>query len=195
MTHERIASGAGLVCLVACLGLGACSTLLPESKREVVSDWKSYDNAASSLSTLQPFKATRADVHQEGLDPRLNPAITVLHFGDVLQRFAAAALIKPDDVDRGIRDCLHAGKQCTGYAVAVRKLDRQRVGNFWLDSFSFKRETLTTGWSVEALLVFVDDRLVYQLVGGQPTIREYEVQRNPLGPLQGFGDQVVPALR
>lgn len=177
-----------------CMTLGACSTLLPESRREIVSDWNSYDHAAAALATLQPFTATRADVHRLGLDPRSNPAITVLHFGDVLQRFAAAALIKPDDVDRGIRDCLHVGKQCTGYAIAVKKLERQRVGNFWLDSFSFKRETVSSGWSVDALLVFVDDGLVYQLVGGQPTIREYEVQRNPLGPLQGFGDRVAPAL-
>jgi len=191
----RILSRAGSALVAVCVLLAGCSTLLPQSKKEVVSDWNSYDDASSSLATLRPFKATRSDVHREGLDPHHNPAIIVLHFGDVLQRFAAAALIKPDDVDRGIRDCLHAGKQCNGYAVAVKKLDRQRVGNFWLDSFSFRRETITTGWSVEALLVFVDDLLVYQLVGGQPTIREYELQRNPLGPLQGFGDQVVPALR
>jgi hypothetical protein len=104
----------------------------------------------------------------------------------VLQRFAAAALIKPADVDRGITDCLHAGKQCSGYAIVVKKLDRKRVGNFWLDTLNFKRETSTKGWSVEALLVFVDDRLVYELIGGQPTVDEYEVRRNPLGPLQGW---------
>ena len=95
-----------------------------------------------------------------------NPAIIVLHFGDVLQRFSAAALIKPDDVDRGIRDCLHVGKQCNAYAISVKKVSRNRVGNFWVDSLNFRRETVTTGWNVDALLVFVDDLLVYQLVGG-----------------------------
>jgi hypothetical protein len=173
--------------------LGGCSTLLPASKQEVVSTWSSYDNAVDSLAAIEPYTATRADVHRQGLDPRSNPAVTLMHFGDVLQRFAAAALIKPEDVDRGIRDCLQAGKQCTGYAIAVRKTDRQRVGNFWLDSFNFKRETVTTGWSVDALLVFVNDRLVYELVGGQPTINHYEVVRNPHGPLQAWGDLVVSA--
>jgi len=41
------------------------------------------------------------------------------------------------------------------------------------------------------LLVFVDDLLVCELIGGQPTIREVEVQRRPLGPLRGFGDPLV----
>jgi len=194
MKTHRIPASLWLVALTIGLAMSGCSTLLPTSKKEVVSDWNSYENAVKSLSFIEPYKATRVDVHKEGLDPRLNPAITVMHFGDVLQRFAAAALIKPEDVDRGIRDCLHAGKQCSGYAIKVKKVDRSRVGNFWLDSFNFKRETVTSGWGVDALLVFVDDLLVYQLVGGQPTINEYEAQRNPLGPLQGWGDLLPQTL-
>ena len=182
-----------LICLVAAL-LSGCATLLPTSKNEIISNWQNYDEAVHSLSTIAPYTATRSDVHNVGLDPKTNSAVTVLHFADVLQRFSAAALIKPEDVDRGIRDCLHAGMQCTGYAIAVRKLKRERVGNFWLDSLSFKRETVTEGWSVDALLVFVGDSLVYELVGGQPTIHEFEDRRNPLGPLQGWGDQVMSIL-
>lgn len=195
MKIDRIPFGPWLAAVIVGMASSGCSTLLPESKKEVVSAWNSYDDAVKSLSAIQPFKATRADVHADGLDPRLNPAITVLHFGDVLQRFSAAALIKPEDVDRGIRDCLHAGKQCSGYAISVKKIDRNRVGSFWLDSFNFKRQTVTTGWSVDALLVFVDDQLVYQLIGGQPTINEFEEVRNPLGPLQGWGDQILQTVR
>ena len=80
----------------------------------------------------------------------------MLHFTDVLQRFSAAVLIHPEDVDQGVRDCLHAGQRCSGYMVSVKKLARQRVGNFWVDSLDFKRETVTTGWRVDVLLVFVD---------------------------------------
>ena len=175
--------------------LGGCSTLLPNAKDEVTSDWNSYDEAIKSLAVVDPYRSTRSDVHGLGLDPRINPAIKLLHFGDLLQRFAAAALIKPEEVDRGIRDCLQAGKRCTAYTISVRKIDRQRVGNFWLDSFNFRRETVITGWSVEVLLVFVDDLLVYELVGGQPTIRDTELRRNPLGPLQGWGDQTLQLLK
>jgi hypothetical protein len=182
---------AGGVCLLA----GGCTTLLPSSRSEVVSDWSSYDNAVKSLATLAPYTSTRQSVHAQGLDPSLNPAITVLHFADVLQRFAAATLIKPEDVDRGIRDCLQSGKQCGGYTIAVEKLHRQRIGNFWLDSLNFRRETVTTGWRVDVLLVFVDDALVYKLVGGRPTITEVELRRNPLGPLQGWGDDSLRMIR
>jgi hypothetical protein len=144
---------------------------------------------------VAPYTSTRQSVHAQGLDPSRNPAITVLHFADVLQRFAAATLIKPEDVDRGIRDCLQAGKQCGGYAIAVEKLQRQRIGGFWLDSLNFRRETVTTGWRVDVLLVFVDDALVYKLVGGRPTINEVDLRRNPLGPLQGWGDQSLQMIR
>ncbi len=181
--------------LALCLLASGCGTLLPTSKTEVVSDWNSYDDAVRSLATITPYESTRQTVHAQGLDPHSNPAITVLHFADVLQRFAAATLIKPEDVDRGIRDCLHAGKQCSGYAIAVEKRHRQRVGSFWLDSLNFRRETVTTGWRVEVLLVFVDDALVYELVGGRPTINEVELRRNPLGPLQGWGDQSLQLIR
>ncbi len=178
-----------------CLLAGGCTTLLPSSRTEVVSVWSSYDDAVKSLATVAPYLSTRQSVHAQGLDPGRNPAITVLHFADVLQRFAAATLIKPEDVDRGIRDCLKAGKQCGGYIIAVEKLHRRRVGSFWLDSLNFRRETVTTGWRVDVLLVFVDDALVYKLVGGRPLVSEVELRRNPLGPLQGWGDQTLQMIR
>ena len=41
------------------------------------------------------------------------------------------------------------------------------------------------------MLEFVDDLLVYELVGGQPRIDDVEVRRNPLGPLQGWGGDAL----
>jgi len=173
----------GLVVALLC----GCSSLLPSSRSEVASEWLSYPDAVASLATFSPYRATRQDVHAQGLHPDANPVVTVLHFADVLKRFSPAMLIKPDEVDQGISDCLRAGKRCTGYAISVRKLARQRVGNFWLDSLNFRRRTVTSGWSVEALLVFVDDQLVYELMGGQPTIVTIEEHHNPLGPFQNWG--------
>jgi hypothetical protein len=45
-----------------------------------------------------------------------------------------------------------------------------------------------TGWNFNALVIFVNDLAVYAVYGGQPVIHELEVERNPLGPLQGWGD-------
>lgn len=180
-------------CLLALLlaVLGGCTSLLPTSRTDVTSRWTSYDDAERSLAALKTFEATREDVHRQGLDPRQGPGITVLHFADVLQRFTAVVQSRPDHVDPGVNACLQAGQRCSGYAISVKKLARERVGNFWVDSLDFRRETITTGWSVDVLLVFVDDTLVYKLMGGQPTIREVDVQRKPLGPLQGWGQQLA----
>lgn len=183
------------VALVVIVALSGCASLLPTAKTEVVSGWNSYQDAVRALGAIEPYTATRNDVHALGLDPEKSPTITVLHFADVLQRFSAAALQRPEDLDAGVRDCLRAGKRCTGYAIAAKKLDSDRVGNFWLDSFNFRREIVTSGWSVDALLVFVDDLLVYELIGGQPTVNQVEIRRNPLGPLQTWGDWLVPSLR
>ncbi|MCO5975533.1 hypothetical protein [Ideonella oryzae] len=184
-----------LMALGACLLIGGCATLLPSTRIEVVSDWNSYDDAVASLAAIEPYTSTRQSVHAHGLDPGRSSAITILHFADLLQRFAAATLVKPKDVDPGIRDCLQAGQRCSGYAIAVEKLHRHRVGSFWLDSLNFRRETVTTGWRVDVLLVFVDDALVYKLVGGRPTIDEVELRRNPLGPLQAWGEQPLRSIR
>lgn len=56
------------------------------------------------------------------------------------------------------------------------------------------RETDVTGSSFNALVLFVDDLVVYTLHGGQPRVHDKEVTKNPLGPLQGWGQQVGPRL-
>ncbi len=185
------------VCVAVTLAIsaGGCTSLLPVTRDEVISSWGSYDDAVQSMGSVVPFKTTLGEVHALGLDPRNNPAIKILHFGDLLQRFAASSSFNPQDIDSGIRHCLAAGKLCTGYVINVKKITHTRVGNFWSDSLNFNRETETTGWSVEVVLVFVEDLLVYQLIGGQPKIHHYELHRNPLGPLQGWGDQPVPLVR
>lgn len=110
------ARAARVLALAGGLLLGGCSTLLPSSRSGTVSDWQRYDDAVAALAALPPYTTTRQDVHAQGLDPARNPAVTVLHFADVLQRFAAATLVLPQDVDRGIRDCLRPA----GAAAAMR---------------------------------------------------------------------------
>ena len=44
-------------------------------------------------------------------------------------------------------------------------------------------------------LVVRDDRIVYVLYGGQPVIKEQESNKQPLGPLQGWGDALPGYLR
>jgi hypothetical protein len=84
-----------------------------------------------------------------------------------------------------VRQCLLSLKRCSGYAVNVRRTQRDRIGNFFLDVLNFRREIITTGWSFTALILMVDDQVVHTLYGGQPNVHDVEITRNPLGPFQG----------
>lgn len=183
-----------VLCLALGLLLTACADLLPKSSNITQVSWPTYDEARRAIEQIVPYETRRDELSAAGLDPTTNPAITILTFADVAQRFAAGAAVRAEDLDPGVRQCLVSGKQCTGYAISARNVHRDRTGNFWLDSFNFRRQTETTGWSFVALILMVDDLVVHTLYGGQPRIHEVETARNPLGPLQSWGDRVVPAL-
>jgi len=174
---------------LAAAALAGCSGLLPRAELATQETWNDYASAEAAVEKIVPLETRRVDLSAAGIDPRKNAAITILSFSDVVQRFAVGAAIRQEELDAGVRRCLVAGKACTGYAIVVKQTSRKRIGNFWLDSFNFHRETDITGWSFNALILFVDDLVVYTLHGGQPRLHEKEVTRNPLGPLQGWGEQ------
>lgn len=180
---------------IVALALAGCQSLLPDQKAEIGITWASYDEAAQAIERIVPYETKKTDLWATGLDPRANPSITILSYSDILQRFAAGSAMRPEDFDRGIRQCLSSGKRCGAYWIQLRRVQRERVGNFWLDSLAFRRETNVTGWSFNAIILLVDDLVVYTLHGGQPGIREREVVRNPLGPLQAWGEQAPRLVR
>ena len=182
--------------LVGLLGAGAvsgCAALLPRAEHATQQSWRNYDDAKAAIDAIVPMKSTRTELHGAGIDPHANAAVSILSFSDVAQRFALGS-ISQEQLDPGVRQCLTSGKACTGYSINLKRTSHRRVGNFWLDSFSFYRETDITGWSFNALILFVDDVVVYTLHGGQPLVHEREVSRNPLGPLQGWSQHVTPKL-
>lgn len=170
--------------------LSGCAELLPRSRVETEAAWSSFDQARAAIEKIEPYKTTRSDMRALGIGIDRDATITLLSHVDIAIRFPIGGVLKENEVDRGIRDCMKAGKACNAYQINVRRNYRARVGNFWLDALRFKRETDVTGWSFNALIMFVDDLAVYAVYGGQPTVHEVEVERNPLGPLQGWGDAV-----
>lgn len=180
--------------VIALLALAAllpgCAELLPKSRVETDAAWSSFDQARAAIERIEPYKTTRSDMKALGIGIDRDATITLLSHVDIAIRFPIGGVLKEDEVDRGIRDCMKAGKACNAYQISVKRNYRERVGNFWLDALRFKRETDVTGWSFNALVIFVDDLAVYAVYGGQPTVHEIEVDRNPLGPFQGWGDAV-----
>jgi len=174
---------------LAFLFLSACADLLPKAHTEVTSPWRSFDEARGAIERIEPHRTTAADLSAQGLDPS-SPNVQLLTYSDIVLRFPIGSGIGVDHLDTGLRECLEAGKACRGYAISARDVRRERVGNYWQDAFGFKRVVDVSGWSFNALILLVSDRVVYTLYGGQPNLREQEVTRQPLGPLQEWGDGV-----
>ena len=182
------------VVLGCCTGLFACSSLLPRSTDETRMPWREFDDARRAIEQVEPYRSQREQLLSDGFDPYRNPAVTILSWPELLQKFANAEMIRTGIPDAGLRECLAAGRRCTGLSISVRRIRRERLGNFWLDSLAFRREVLVTGWTFNALIVFIDDLVVYRAFGGQPKLEEISVTRNPLGPIQGWGDAMGGAL-
>jgi len=179
--------------LLAVAGLAGCASLLPSADIATQQAWGDFEEARAAIERIVPQTTTRAELSAAGIDPLLNASVTILGLPDVMQRFSVGSAVEAQDLDSGIRECLAAGNNCTGYAIFVRHNARKRIGNFWLDLLNFRRETDITGWSFNALILFVGETVVYMVHGGQPRIHEKEVSRNPLGPLQGAGEAAAGA--
>lgn len=177
----------------SCLLLAGCAELLPKSAEEVASPWHNYQEAQAAVERVIPYQTTKSDLKTAGIDPYAFPNIALLTYSDVILRFPLGGAVPQDKLDRGLRECLNAGKACHGYAISVRDIKRDRTANFWLDSLQFYRRVDVSGWSFNAIILLVDDTVVYTLYGGQPLIREHEDSKRPLGPLQDWGD-VIPGL-
>jgi len=122
-----------------------------------------------------------------GIDPYTSPNVQLLSYSDILLRFPMNGSFSHDGLDHGLHECLEAGKACTGYSINVRELKRDRTGSFWPDALGFRRVVDVSGWTFNALILMIGDRVVYTLYGGQPIVREQEVSRQPLGPVQDIG--------
>lgn len=189
--RRRLAGSAGAF-LIALL-LAGCADLLPKSHIEVSSQWRSFEDARAAIDRIIPYETTLRDLKAAGIDPFVTPNVQLLNYSEIVLRFPLSGSMPMDKLDRGLRECLEAGKECQGFAVNALETKRDRTGNFWLDSLQFYRVIDVKGWSFNALILLVDERVVYVLYGGRPLIQEQETNKQPLGPLQGWGD-ALPGL-
>ena len=168
------------------LAAAGCAQLLPKSSTEVSSPWRDFASARAAVERIEPGRTGLAELRALGIDPYSSPNVQLLTYSDIVTRFPVQVGV--EKLDAGLRECLEAGNRCTGYYLNVKDVKRDRTGSFWLDALGFKRVTETSGWNFNALVLVVGDRAVYTLYGGQPQMHEQEVNRQPLGPFQSFGD-------
>jgi hypothetical protein len=165
--------------------------MLPRSQQVTSSPWQTYRDAQLTFDKIIPGHTTAPELQDLQLDPQQHPNIAILNYSDVQRRFVPHASISVDDLDAGVRECLIAKTLCTGYEINQKSLHKQRDGQFITDVLGFHRETSTTGWSFNGLILMKNGVVVYKLTGGQPAISEREETTNPLGPLQSIGQKLL----
>ena len=181
-TIHRSVRFAALLSLIACLN--ACANLLPSIQREVTTPWEGFDQAKRSFDQIVPYETKLEDVGKLGFGPDHIPNMQALNQAQVVQATLPSPLQDPATIPRGIADCMRAGAACVGYAMEPSKIEHRRVGNVVLDLLNFRRDTLSTGWKFAALIVVINDTVVYKQWSGQPSIRTTTRRTSPLGPLQ-----------
>jgi len=125
------------------------------------------------------------------LDPSQNANIAILNYADVMRKFMLNQSFSINDLDQGVRDCVMAKVACRGLEISQSNVQKQRNGNVMLDLLGFYRETHTTGWRFNGLILIKENVVVYKLTGGQPVIHESEENSNPLGPVQSIGNKLL----
>lgn len=173
---------------VALFALAACSSLLPKVKTVVHSPWESFDDAKAAFDKISLNKTTVTELKDLGFDPFTTPNIKILNYLDIAGTMPA---VKEEEMDEGLRNCIKAKTSCLAYEFQPKSIRTKRYGNFWLDLFNFKRKTRETGWQFKALVVVINDVVVYKLWGGNRELYGETEATNPLGPLQDSGSAVI----
>jgi hypothetical protein len=168
--------------------LGGCANLLPGLKREVSNPWSDFAAAKQSFDEIVPFQTSMQTVRALGFDPDITPNMQVLNQAQVIDAVLPSPLQERATIPQGIVKCMQAGAACMGYAMEPSRIEQQRVGYFLLDLLNFHRNTVTTGWKFAALIVVIDNQVVYKQWSGQPQIHMTLERTNPLGPLQSMDE-------
>lgn len=188
MNQRKLIHG-GCLLLLALL-TSSCSSMLPRSRSES-SPFKSFDEARDAIAALIPLQSDVAALTKLGINPTQQPNTVILTHDDVVRRFVPSGLLKREDLDPGVLVCLEARDACRGWEITGARILKARTGNFFTDFTNFSRRAETTGWRFNALILLVNDVVVFRSWGGQPSVNELEVNTNPLGPLQDIGSALV----
>ncbi len=168
--------------------LGGCANLLPQLKREVSNPWADFAAVKQSFDQIVPFQTSMQTVRALGFDPDTTPNMQVLNQAQVIEAVLPSPLQERSAIPLGIVQCMQAGATCMAYAMEPSRITQQRIGHFVLDFLNFHRNTVTTGWKFAALIVVIDQQVVYTQWSDQPQIHTTVERNNPLGPLQNIDD-------
>jgi hypothetical protein len=187
--------GKSLLMITLFLMVTGCARLLPSTTIITKSPWQNFDGAKATYEKIQPGTTNVNDLKKLGFDPFLVPNIKILNVTEVINVFLPNPSIKKEDLDPGIQKCIDSKDRCTAYQITPSTIYVKRVGNFWLDLFTFKRHTVNSGWEFKGLITLVDNVVTYRdPPGGRPLINTDQVDVKPLGPIQEVGSVIIAEI-
>jgi hypothetical protein len=137
------------------------------------------------------YETTKEELKLWGFDVDNGRNVQALTYLDVSKLFLHNPAISKDDLPDGVLDCLKSKNGCLAYKFSIENVSKERYGSFWADVCEFRKKTHHTGWRFETMIIIVDGKVVYKLQSGVPNIDRKEVEKQPLGPLQGLGPHDV----
>lgn len=179
-----------LALLATCCGLAACTSLLPQARTESPT-FQTFQEARTAIESLVPMQSHAEHASALKLGPAHQPNTTILSYPDIVRRVLNGTVLTKTDLAPGLLLCVNARDACYGWEVNIAKITKARTGGFVADFTNFRRRSETTGWRFNALILLVDDTVVYRTWGGQPEVHEVDIQHNPLGPLQDIGPAAI----
>jgi hypothetical protein len=185
--------GSRLPCGIAAFVLAGCAHQLPDQAVDSRPPFDSFAAARQAVERIEPLRTRTADLGAMGFDVAGQRNVTVIGYPDFVSRLAPNSSIPFEALDPGIRDCILARDACRAYILHFGAERRERRGGFFADFFNFERTTAVSGWRLEALIAVRGDTVLFRGFSGEPDNFRIEHQRNPLGPLQSAGDQLVGA--
>jgi hypothetical protein len=175
-------------------GCGAV-TLLPRETETASSLFQSYDQVRAAYTNIVPGSTALIDLPKLGFDRATMPNVEILSSGDAIARVMPDDTQAFDNLPKPVQACIEAHERCSALLFHFKLTQSHREGNILLDAAGLRRETLSTGWSSEVVLLMQDDHVVYKLMSGRPLITNTDDSMQPLGALQDLGDTTALGLR
>lgn len=179
---------------IALLMLGGCASmnakLLPSKVATTTHLCKSYAEAKTIYDSLEPYKTTLADLEKTCFNPN-QPNTNILSPRLIQQMFLSSPAVKFENLPEGIQECLKEFVSCKGFDSPLKDVLDKAVGNVVTRAFRFKRDNLATGPDISFQFFFLGTMMVHKDYFGTPNVNRISKERNPLGPIQEFGDFII----
>ena len=189
--NECVRQLLSVVLATALLGLvlsGCSSSPLPSGHKHSHTEWKSFDEAKEAYDKVVVRHTTFEELKELGFDPFSAPNVKRLTYLDVINFFMPNPSIQVEQLAPGLQQCLWARAKCYGVEAWPKVKKKRRYGNTALDLMNFQKKTEVSGWEFRAIVVLVENKVVFKIWSGTPNILHYKNEKSPLGPIQGASD-------